>query len=121
MDTPCSNSEIVAGYFANFIEGGDGPNFWAFEEMSELVSADPERAWGLAIEMLRGSSDPLYTAYVAAGPLEDLLSRHGRELIGRIEVLAKSEPWFRECLVGVWGTLQPDIRERVNNAIKSDV
>jgi hypothetical protein len=118
---PHSDSELVKGYFASYSDGGgEGPNFWAWEEMTEMIRSDPERAWRLTLEMLRTSSDPLYQAYVAAGPLEDLLNHYGEKFIDRIEALAKTERWFVESLCGVWGHMKPEIRARVQNAIESN-
>jgi hypothetical protein len=117
MTPDSSDDEIVSAFFANFQEEGDGPNFDAFLTMSEIVRRDPERAWHLTVEMLRTATDPLYQAYVAAGPLENLMNSYGLELIDRVEELASREPWFRECLAGVWGHMEPEIRARVDKAI----
>jgi hypothetical protein len=115
-----SDEELVAGYFASFADGGGGPSFWAFEELTDMIRSDPERLWRLTITILRDASDPLYQAYVAAGPLEDLLRYHGERFIDRVESLAKSEPWFVECLRGVWASMTPDVRDRVRKLTNAD-
>jgi len=51
---------------------------------------------------------------LAAGPLEDLLARHGATVIGRVEGEAKSNPAFATVLGGVWqSTMSDEIWERV--------
>jgi hypothetical protein len=70
--------------------------------VDELVRNDPERAW-LAIQLIfAGCRDDLERACLAAGPLEDLLTKHGSAFIERVERAASSNRDFRELLVGVW-------------------
>ena len=42
-------------------------------------------------------------AYIAAGPLEDLIVQHGEQFMDRIELEAGREPKVRRALRGVWG------------------
>lgn len=71
-------------------------------DVDDLVRDDPERAW-LAIQLIFGACrDDLERAFLAAGPLEDLLARHGPLFIDRVEQSAASGNDFRELLVGVW-------------------
>ncbi len=115
-----TDEELVAGYLASIVEG-DGVNFWAYEEVTELIGTDPERAWRLTIQMLRQSENELAVATVAAGPLEDLLAWSGPEFINQAESLAVSEPRFRQALAMIYTTrLKPDIRGRVEQAIKGN-
>ena len=84
-----------------------------------MVTSDPERAWRLTVELLRSAEDPLFRAYVAAGPLEDLLALSGPMFIVRVEDLAKSEAWFREALRSTYGNrMKPEIHQRVELAAK---
>lgn len=49
---------------------------------------------------------------VAAGPLEDLVRKHGNALVHEIEDVATQDERFRLALRGVWlppGALQPDV------------
>jgi len=98
-----SMSALARSYYASFLEGGAGPNSWATEEVLELQQRDPEQAWTLTLGMLKESQDPLYTAYVAAGPLEDLLVSHGHRFIAEAETLALNEPWFSKALQAIYG------------------
>ena len=53
-------------------------------------------------------------AYVAAGPLEDLVCRAGPDFIDRIEHEAKFNRQFGRMLTGVWlNGADPAVRERV--------
>jgi hypothetical protein len=50
-----------------------------------------------------GQKDENVLDNLAAGPLETLLVRHGRDIIDRVENEAKSDPRFKDLLLGVWG------------------
>jgi hypothetical protein len=39
---------------------------------------------------------------LSAGPLEELLTKHGGTVIDRVEVMAKEDPTFAFLLGGVW-------------------
>jgi len=117
-----TDEELVTGYLRSIAEGGgDTPHFWAWEEMHELISTEPERAWRLMIQMVRQSQDDLALAGVAAGPLEDLLAWCGPQFVERAENLAASEPRFQQALMMIYTSrLQPDIRRRIESAIKGN-
>jgi hypothetical protein len=88
-----TDAELIAGYLAHAMtttrDGTDAEHFEAHEELDQLVSDDPERAWPVIREIVRRISpeDEDILAYVAAGPLEDLLARHSDTFIDRIEEL----------------------------------
>jgi len=51
---------------------------------------------------------------LAAGPLEQVLSNHGGEIIDRVETLARQDPSFSSLLGGVWQNAMSDsVWERV--------
>ena len=76
--------------------------FWAFEKLDALINHDPEAAWRV-IDLIwqRDRSDAIL-ANLAAGPVEDLLARHGPAFIERIYETARKEPVFRKMLGAVW-------------------
>jgi len=77
---------------------------WAFDELERLIERDPTRTWAVIRCILElGSQDEKVLDDLAAGPLETLLARHGRDVIEWIEAEAKSNPKFRDLLKGVWG------------------
>ena len=88
------------------------PLFAAWERVDELVRRDPESGWSLVLELIAAAADDRILANVAAGPLEDLLSRDPDRFIERIELEARRDPKFRRCLTGVWGIPQR-IKDRV--------
>jgi hypothetical protein len=83
-------------------ERGRRPYAQAFERLYELVRDEPEIAWPVIQEIYRIDASDAMLAYLAAGPVEDLLVHHGGEFIDRIESLAKSDPVFRKMLGAVW-------------------
>ena len=86
--------------------------FVAWEKVDDLLRRDPEAGWALTLELVAAAPDDKLLANVAAGPLEDLLTRDPDGFIDRVELEARRDPKFRRCLTGVWG-LPPSIRERV--------
>jgi hypothetical protein len=76
--------------------------FWAFQQLDGLVDDDPNAAWRVIDLIWRNDDSDLMLARVAAGPLEDLLVRHGPQFIDRVTEQARREPVFRKMLGGVW-------------------
>lgn len=107
---------LISGYLTNHATG-DESYFWAFTAINELVFQDPERLWLLTREMIQRTTDEEALAYIAAGPLEDILAYHGNEFIERVETQARRDPNFRKALCGVWGNSRfPHIYGRVHAA-----
>jgi hypothetical protein len=77
---------------------------WAFDELEKLVENDPARAWAVILCILNTAhQDENALDNLAAGPLETLLARHGRDVVERVEAEAKANPKFKKLLKGVWG------------------
>jgi len=94
----------------------DKPIFgWATELMVHLTEDEPDVAWGLVLGLVDRAPDDDALGWVAAGPLQDLLCRHGIDLIDRVEAKAESDPRFKKCLAGVWGSsgMEPSVYQRV--------
>jgi hypothetical protein len=87
-------------------DGADAPEakalFWAYEEVDDICGGDPERALKLITNILASTQNEYVLANLAAGPLETLLARHGKQLIANVEQLAETDPRFRSLLQGVW-------------------
>lgn len=91
-------------------------NSWALEKLIELCEVDPERGFETIEEILKLNSTDAVLARVAAGPMEDLLVRHGRRFIERIEQLAVVDATFRKMLGAVWkNNIPDDIWDRVKS------
>ncbi|MBZ5532403.1 MAG: hypothetical protein LAO20_13310 [Acidobacteriia bacterium] len=76
--------------------------FWSYMEVDELCGEDPDRALHLITNILASTQNEYVLANLAAGPLETLLTRHGKKLIGKVEYLAKADPRFQHLLQNVW-------------------
>lgn len=72
---------------------------------SDLRAEDPERALAIILEVLKIETNPNMLSYLAAGPLEDLITL---ETIDMIEAEAKNNERFRWLLGGVWYYTAPD-------------
>lgn len=90
----------------------------ASQILDHLISTRPEAAWDRILALIVHAK-PESLCYVAAGPLEDLLSHHGATMIERIEALAATDPQFLSCLAGVWGhtRFEPAIYTRVQGLL----
>ena len=93
---------------------GDPPA--AYEEVESLVRNDPDAAWDVVQELVRRAARDEVLAYVAAGPLENLLCNHPYAVIDRVEALAAQDAHFRRALSGVWGweRIPPDLLARID-------
>src|SRR5689334_16702031 len=77
---------------------------WAFDRVGEIVRNEPDVALELTLLLLKkAGDDDAVLAYVAAGPLEDLLNLHGLYVIDRFEQESKTDPRLQLALSGVWG------------------
>jgi hypothetical protein len=114
------DEDLIAGYLSHSEtstrDGTDAEHFDAFDELNDVVRDDPERAWPIICEIIRRISADDILAYVAAGPLENLLVHHPHAFIDRVESLAKQDAHFRRALSGVWGwnSIPEDIRKRID-------
>jgi hypothetical protein len=80
----------------------DDADFWAWERVDDIIRGPAaERAWELVSTLVRTAPDELLE-YIGAGPVEDLVNRHGAALIEKIEDEAKRDPRFREALASIW-------------------
>lgn len=86
--------------------------FWAWEELGELVTDEPTKAWETiqAIARHTNSEDALGT--LGAGALEDLICSDPQTFLEPIEILARTNENFRRALAGVWLRLD-DIPENL--------
>lgn len=98
---------------------GDHPLWWAVEDL--MLPQEPEHAedcWRVILRVLAQEPPEKVLGILAAGPLEDLIERHGALFIDRIEEEAKIDPAFRELLRGVWESGQHEIWARVQRAAR---
>src|SRR5688572_11040337 len=92
-------------HYERVVQGREKANdedFWAHEAMREFCDIDPDLAWEVLGMIVERVKEPALLACLAAGPLEDLIVNHGRDIIDKIERYAAASARFRETLVGVW-------------------
>jgi hypothetical protein len=107
-----TDAELISGYLTHAKittrDGTDAEHFDAHEQLDELVTNEPERAWPVICEIIRRISpeDEDILAHVAAGRLEDLLARH-------------HDGHFRRAVSGVWGWIRipSDVRTRLDKLL----
>ena len=92
--------EIVAGYFEHWQDGSD-ELFWAFDAVSDLCR-DLGTGTDVALRLIASAEDNAYLAYVAAGPVEDLIKDYGLAALTVFEKAAETSPRVIEALAGVW-------------------
>jgi hypothetical protein len=91
--------------------------YWAESKLTDYIETDPELVWKLLLNILSREISQWAVGLLAAGPLEDLLSDYGPQLIDRVEKEARINPKFRIALTGVWqGGMTDDIWKRVQEA-----
>ena len=72
-----TTEEIVEAYFHHFAENRE-EDWWAWQEVTDLVTQCPEKeGWEITLALIEKAPSKKALAYVAAGPLEDLMSYHG--------------------------------------------
>src|SRR5580658_2884004 len=71
--------------------------------LAEVIETRPEDAWERILALAANAKNQEALGWVGAGPLEDLLSRHGQVIIGRVEAMAVADPKFVVCLAAAWG------------------
>jgi len=117
------DADLVAAYLAHAEtatrDGTDAEHFAAGEELDSAISDEPERAWPVICKIIKRIAHDDILAYVAAGPLEDLLVRHPHAFIDRVEALAKQDAHFRRAVSGVWrwNSLPADVRQRLDELL----
>ena len=117
--SPSDRANLVAAYIEHhtrevvrddqnvFHERKGQDNFWAWEQLEEFCRKDPELCWELILEIFRQTDLESVLGSLAAGPLEDLLARHGAQFIDRIEDRARADTKFKDVLWGVWQSTTP--------------
>ncbi len=91
------SDQELAALLPLYLEHADG----AFEAVSAMSAYDPDQCWRfLEIARRADLSDP-QLAFLSAGPFEDMLKRHGRDFIARVEEAAHADPKMRVLVATV--------------------
>ena len=81
--------------------GAGGENHWSWNVVQELIEAPPDVLWPILLELISRAPDR-HLGYIAAGIVEDFLSRWGDRVIDAGEAEANADARFRRVLRGVW-------------------
>lgn len=92
----------IAEAYLRYFGGKQQADRWALETVDAMVTDDPDQAWDLACVLVDMASSDEALAYVAAGPLEELLKKHGPAVIDRVEDMSRGNDRLRLALSGVW-------------------
>lgn len=74
----------------------------AVEAVDDCVLIGGPEALDLVAALVRAADSDDDLGLVGAGPLEDLLTRHGATLVDSIDDLARRDPQFAQALTAVW-------------------
>jgi len=77
-------------------------SFWSHMLLDDLVYDFPEEAFDVILHIMQVDGAERIFGALAAGPVEDLLFRHGPLIIPKVEQHAKASPEFASMLGGVW-------------------
>jgi hypothetical protein len=88
--------------------------YWVSDRIRDLLDREPDELWQFILLVHRKDQSPAIHQVLSAGPLEDLLSTHGRVFIERIEREAIADHSFAQLLGGVWrNRMSEDVWARV--------
>jgi hypothetical protein len=83
-------------------------------------ASDADRSLALVVLAMATYDDPLFLGLIAAGPLEDILSVHGDDILARIVTEARHTPRFRWMLSGVsLHSIKPENVDAVAQAVRT--
>lgn len=95
--------EIIADAYLRYYARKQEADRWVLETLDTLIDDNPDEAWRITCVLVDKATSDAALAYVAAGPLEDLLKRHGPNIIDRVEEASSNNSRFQLALSGVWG------------------
>ena len=93
---------------------------WATDCAFDIEQDHPSLLFDLVLASIDACETLEDAAYIAAGPVENMVVKHGPRLIGRIEALASVSPKFRYVLSGIWsqsGSVDPEVWERIGRVV----
>ena len=102
MPQPTPSSEEIADVYMRYHRGRRDEDFWGHELLYRATRDDAQLLWDVTRLLVRSAADDAELAYVAAGPLEDLLVHHGPGFIDAIEEDSRKHDRMRLALSGVW-------------------
>ena len=77
-------------------------------DLYDFTYVEPEKLWLLILEIHSRERSIAIQQILSAGPVEDLLAKHGESFIERVEAEARRDPQFAKLLGGVWKSTMSD-------------
>lgn len=96
------NAEELATAYLQYFETKQEDDRWAWSDVDELVRRKPDQGWEVVRLLVNKAASDEALAFVAAGPLEDLLKKHGLAVMDQIEDECRENDRLRLALSGVW-------------------
>jgi hypothetical protein len=90
MSQPAPDEETLAEAYLRQYATKSDDDFWAYKRVSELVRKEPQAGWRVTRKLVELAPSGPALAYVAAGPLEDIVNSWGNELRPEIEQEARA-------------------------------
>jgi len=104
-------SEILGRYFLHLDTPADPDLYDIIEEVDELVCVNPNEAWEIIKDLVQIAPSDNALAYLAAGPLENLLAARGKGMAGAICDEALRNERIRDALrLVLLEELDPSVR-----------
>ena len=89
-------------------------HWWAWDAVNRLCHEAPLDAWPIILRLVELADDDKLLGDIGAGPLEDLLKKHGALLLTHVESRAASDTQFRKALSSVWlSDRESDVAKRL--------
>jgi hypothetical protein len=124
MAAPPCNDDLLDAYLKHgsiCLHGGDASHLeWAYHSIVDIVdTAESADVLALVLALISKAPDELLS-YVAAGPLEDLLSRDGPNVIDKVLKFAQKDERLQMALQGVWGQnrMDPATWDRLQQSVR---
>jgi hypothetical protein len=97
-------------------------HWWAASlVMDWALDGEADQLWLFILTTYKRNISERVVSVLAAGPLEDLLAKHGAMFIERVEQLARQDEKFNSLLGGVWqSSMSDEVWKRVQ-AVRKEV
>lgn len=97
-----NSTRLAKAYLEYYLHHGEG-DFRTWMQVEEIVRRDPDEGWLLVLALVDAARNHEELMYVAAGPLEEFLIRHGQRKLADLTAAAQGSRKLRRALAGVWG------------------
>lgn len=108
------NREIASAWLAMHHADEGSPtylnNFWAYEELDQLINTAPDKSSEIIDEILLIDDSEITVANLAAGPIESLLVEHGDEVIRTIIQRSIGSALWKQLISNIW---KNDIKDHI--------